>query len=821
MGDGPFREPQEPGSKPNRASYGGLAPLVEDMGKTPQQRNKDPYFTPPTDGRGRGTPYLDPPAYKPGGEQQPPAGGQKLPPVQDRPNNPNPVWKAPKDTPTWGDKQPYSGQGQGQGQGDKPSDPLATTMGSKSKMMVNARDVQRGSTTSKAIIAGTVAGLTAEPLVKGMGMLTDKGSKLEGSGLGTRLVRGGSDLWRGNFDPVGINSSQIAKEESLVGKSFGAIKDTYEMDKRLLEKMTAKAPLAPEEAKHFVALKEGLKIKDDVKLMEVLVERQTHFNPTALQSLNAAKTGEHLTTIRALELSRDGKIFTTAERGLLETRQLALTNIDKLEVAQKGAAAESKWFTGAGAMENAKRAFLLTAGTGALLSADHSVRERMYGSDAKSWETTSLTVPLAMALGNGWKGKAGLGVAAIIGGHMIDGVSEGPSWMPESFKHFSAFDAVPLGLAFAIPSKSKIAKSFMVGTAVLGGNALESAFTPASTGDVETKAVDVNRKDKTERSFSSFEKSVDSFKELGNKNETVLEQNLGQVLVDSNKNYKTMSQEEKLAAHRTTAALSKALGEYRLEKGTRLSAAATDRPTYILDGLNLDMGGDSLAFLQMARNSVKGSKAMTEIMMDKQAFGTKVTQQEVKDLDRVGDKVNADIETINGKHDLGKAMEKLKAFLERGTTAHGATLNKEIAYHKTFVTDIDTKLGRNMPQLRNSNGDLNPDATLMVSKLLRDQALAKMAHAAYVLDHGDDPIKAGQMIFGTPQGRNEWLPGTQSPKGFDGAVEALMLAERLAPNNPDLPELKAMADRLAKQVIAKVPDQYNNYKTNPLGIRQP
>ena len=129
MGDGPFREPQEPGSKPNRASYGGLAPLVEDMGKTPQQRNKDPYFTPPTDGgRGRGTPYLDPPAYKPGGEQQPPAGGQKLPPVQDRPNNPNPVWKAPKDTPTWGDKQPYSGQGQGQGQGDKPSDPLATTM---------------------------------------------------------------------------------------------------------------------------------------------------------------------------------------------------------------------------------------------------------------------------------------------------------------------------------------------------------------------------------------------------------------------------------------------------------------------------------------------------------------------------------------------------------------------------------------------------------------------------------------------------------------------------------------------------------------------
>lgn len=816
-GDGPFREPQEQGT-PKRAPYGGLAPLVEEMGKG--KPKSDPYFTPPADGGpGRGRPYLDPPAFKPGGEQppagQPPAGQPPAGRPPERP--PERKWTPPQNTPGWDAEQPYSGKNGTTG--DKTGDPLAQTMGSKAKMMVQTRDVQRGSTTSKAIIAGTAAGLTAEPLVKGLGLLSEKGAAVEGTGLGSRLVRGSSEVWRSNFDPVGIHSSQILKEEALVTKSFSTIKDTYAMDKKLLDKLTANASLAPDEAKHFVALKEGLKIKDNAKLIEVLVERQTHFNPTTLQALNAAKTGEHLTTIRALELSRDGRILTTAERGLLETRQLALTNVDKLEVAKTGAMAETKWFTQAGAIDNAKRAFLQTAGTGVFLTADRTVRDRMYGVDAKSWETTSVTVPLAMSLGKGFWGKTGLGASALVAGHVVDGAFEGPSWMPESVKHFSAYDAVPLGLAFAIPSKSKIAKSVLIGTAVIGGNALESTFTPASAGDIETKAIATNVKDKAERSYSSFNKTVDDFKELGKKNEIVLEQNLGQVLVDSNKNYKTMTQEEKLAAHRSTAALAKALGEYRLEKGTRLSTSATSSPTYILDGLNLDMGGDSLAFLQMARNSVRGSIAMTEIMMDKQAFGKVVTKQEVEDLNKIGDKVNSDIEAINGKHDLVKAMDKLKAFLERGTTANGATFNKEMGYHKTFVMDINTKLGRNLPQLYDANNKLNPDASLMVSKLMRDQALAKLAHAAHVLDHGDDPIKAGQMIFGTPQGRNEWLPGTQTPKGFDGAIDAIRMAEKLNPDNPDLPELKAIADRLAKQVIAKIPNQYDNYKTNPLMVK--
>lgn len=812
MNDGPFREPQEPAQPPGgRARYGGLSPLVEQMGQP--KKSSDPYFTPPQDGggRGRGTPYLDPPPFKPGGDPQPPAGQPTPQPGQDVRPPEQPKWQPPAGTPNWNSPQPYGGDQSGQG--------LQQAVGSKSRQLVEARDLQRGSTTGKAIIAGTSAGLITEPLVKGLGIAAERGSQVQGESLFARGTRATSNLWKGQFDPIGIHSSQIAKEESLIAKSFEGIKATHQMDQKLLQRLQAGTKLEAAEAKHLASLREGLKLSDNTKVVEVLMERQQHFNPNALKALNAAETGDHIAKIKALESSGGARILTAAERGMLETRQLALQNMGKLEIASKGAAAETKWFTAAGAWENAKRSFLYTAGTGVVLSTDHSVRDRMYGKDAPSWETTSMTVPLSIALGKGFKGKAALTALSVIGGHVVDNNSPITPWVPESFKHFTAFDAVPLGVAFAIPSKGKLARTGLIGTAVLAGNAAESAFSRPSAGDIEQQAVNTASNDKSERSFSSFEKAVQGYRELGRKNEIVLEQNLAQVLVESNKNYSTMSQEEKLAAHRQTAALARSLGEHRLENGTRLSAGSTDRPTYILDGLNLDMGGDALTFLQMARNSVKGSRAMTEILMDKQAFGTRVSQQELQDLDKVGNKVDAGINSILGKHDIQKAMDKLKAFIERGTTSSGATLNKELAFHKTFVEDINKKLGRNMPQLRMQNGELNPDAATIVGKLLRDQALAKLAHAAYKLDHGNDPIGAGQMIFGTPQGRNEWLPGTQSPKGFDGALEALMLAERLAPSNPDLPELKAIAQRLADQVKAKAPDQYGNHRSNPLGTR--
>ena len=813
-GDSPFREPQEPGNAPGRARYGGVSPLVEDMGK-PKPKTSDPFFTPPSEGTpGRGRPYLDPPAFKPGGDQQNPGGRPPVAPAPEvrPPAQEQPKWQPPKNTPGWDAKQPFS-------DANKQESPLSQAMGSKSKLMVDSRDTQRGSSLSKAIIGGTAAGLFGEPLVKLTGNAANKAAAVQGDAWYSRATRAAGEGWKANVDPVGMHSSQIAKEESMVGKSFAGIEKTYTMDENLLNKLRNSSALSTEERAYMQSLKTGLNIKDDAKLITVLMERQDHFNPSAIKALNSTETVAHIDKIRALELSGNQKILTAAERGLLETRSLALKNIGNLEVAAGEAATQTKWFTGKGAWNNFKTAAGLTLGTGIAIEADHTVRDRMYGKDAKSLESTSLTVPLAMALGSGFKGKAALTAGAVIGGHLIDGTPLANLPVPESLKHFTAFDAVPLGLAFVTPSKSKFVKAALVGTAWALGNTLESSFTGPSAGDIEAKAVDNSKQDKQERTYGSFEKTVEGFKELGQKNEIILEQNLGQLLVDSNKNYKTMSQEEKLGAHRTTAALARALGEYRLENGTRLAPGTTDRPTYILDGLGLDMGGDALAFLQMSRNSVKGSQAMTKIMMDNQAFGTKVTEQELKDLDRVADKVNADINTITGKHDLEKAMGKLSNFLERGTTAHGATLNKEIAFHKTFVEELNKKIGRNMPMLRMSNGEMNPDAALMVSKLLRDQALAKLAQTAYKLDHGDDPIGAGQLLYGTPQGRNEVLPGTDKPKGFDGAMQAIMLAEKLAPDNPDLAELKAIATRLHEQVQAKAPTQYSNYKTNPLGVR--
>lgn len=799
MGDGPFRNPRQLGDTPGRASYGGLAPMVDDMGRK-KPKTSDPYFSQPSDGgRGRGTPFLDPPATgQPLPQNSPDRGEQKK-------------WKPSESNNAqgWTAEQPYGGK-----QG---SAPIKEAIGSKSKMMVQTRDIQRGSTTSLAIIAGTTSGVLTEPLVKGMGLLADKGAALEGEGWTNRLARNGANLWNAQFDPIGIHSSKIAKESSMVLNSFEALKQTHELDKNLLGKLTNAGSLTPSEAMHRVKLVRELRIFDDTKLASVLVERQAFLDPNVLRGLDAVRTGEHLNSIKAIQVV-GGRMLTPSELRLLSIRQMAFNNIEKLELAQKGINAEIKWFTANGAIENAKKSFLCTAGTGAILGIDHSVRERMYGHNAPSWESSAFSVPLAIALGSGFSGKSIAAGGAVLSGHLLDNWVEASDWIPQSYKHFSAFDAASLGLAFAIPTKGKIARAIVVGTAVIGGNALESTFNPTSTGETEAEAVKTTGQEKFDRTYSSFEKTVQAFKNLGKKNEIVLEENLGKLVADSKIDWATLSQQNKLIVHRTTAAMAQALGEYHLEKGTRLNIKSTDRPTYILEGLDLDMGGDSLTYLQLARLSVKGSRALTEILLNNQVFGTKVTQQEIVDLDRVNDKVNADIEKITGKHDIGKAMEKLKAFIDRGTTANGAIFNKEMAFHKTFVVDIDRKLGLNIPKLHTPKGDLNPAAVELLSKLLRDQALAKLTHAAYKLDRGDDPIGAAQMIFGTPEGRNEWLPGTQRAKGFDGALEAISLAEHLSPENRDLPELKAIAARITDQIKAKTPYQNDSSTDDSIQI---
>ena len=284
-----------------------------------------------------------------------------------------------------------------------------------------------------------------------------------------------------------------------------------------------------------------------------------------------------------------------------------------------------------------------------------------------------------------------------------------------------------------------------------------------------------------------------------------------------------MNDAQKLDMHREIGILSRAQGEDRLGKGVRLNIGSTNSPQYLLEGMNLDMGGRALTYLRASSNNLKAARDLTsDKLMGKSVNGTKVDEQEVKDLDRSYDEVNGEINAILGKHDLGEAKKQLKRFLDKGTTSGDAILNNGLAYRNTFYIEFNEALGRQYPNLRDSTGAFNPkanpEATELVAKILRDQSLAYIAQAEFILEKGEDPIKAAQLLNGTSDGRNQLLPGTNIPRGYDGAAGAYLLAEALAPHNPDLPELKAMIERLTKEAENKIPGQYDDPRKNPLSV---
>ncbi len=802
-------------------------------------RTRDPYFHPQDDGGSRGpgraSPFLDPPNFRPGGTDN---GGQ--PSSRDlNPDDRTRRWTPPKNTPAWTDPQP--------GMKDKPAaqSELQRNVGSKSSQLLTAREKQTGSNLAKAMIGGT-AGVLTEPVAK----LGEKGAtKLMSAGEGTRSYAAG-DWYKRNFTKIGSNAAELAKEGDMAARAASNYQRVFNLDSSIITKLEGvktgtPLKLAPEEAKHLEGLVKALGIKNpnaltDGTLENLLKERQALFKPieetvagggkVLKPTVPVTKEGaeEILATIRGTEATKGTKLFTSAEKGYLETQQLSFERIKILEDARiKGAASgEAKWITKGGAWENAKKGFIYTLATGGVLEADHNVRDRMYGTDAKSWETSSLTVPLAIGLGSGWKGKALLAAGAVLGGHVVDNELPVPDWMPipKAAKQFTAFDAASLAIGFGLSAsaKSNWVKAGTIALSVVLGKGADSLFLGSSAGDIESRTLEDVKRDKTERSYSSMERVVKDWKELSNKNEVVVEQDLANLLIETQKSYKSMSQEEKLSSHRATIGLARAIGEHHLENGTRLSPKAVDSPMYILKDMDppLDLGADSLFYLQMANRSVDGAKAMTKIMLDqgKQANSTKIHEQELKDLDNEKDKINADINTIYGKHDIESAFRQFKKFLKTGETSKGATLQKELAYQKTFVEELNQKIARNWSSAFNEDGSIkDPDSAKVLAKLFRDQALAKLSFAGMKLDNGDDIIGAGQTIWGTPQGRQEGLPGmtnpdgTAIPKGYDGVIDLLKMADRLDGDNKDMDQLWAITKRLADEAHDKEPSQWDKF----------
>jgi len=121
--------------------------------------------------------------------------------------------------------------------------------------------------------------------------------------------------------------------------------------------------------------------------------------------------------------------------------------------------------------QNIKSGALNTLGVGVVLELE---RAAFREPEDRSWNISSLTVPIGMALGRRAPDKllfAGLG---LLPGHAIDRIAPPPMQTNSALSTFKSYDAMALGVAFAIPAKSYAVKAGLVGIAWALGNATET-----------------------------------------------------------------------------------------------------------------------------------------------------------------------------------------------------------------------------------------------------------------------------------------------------------------------------------------------------------
>ncbi|MBX9666773.1 MAG: hypothetical protein K2X93_04100 [Candidatus Obscuribacterales bacterium] len=268
--------------------------------------------------------------------------------------------------------------------------------------------------------------------------------------------------------------------------------------------------------------------------------------------------------------------------------------------------------------------------------------------------------------------------------------------------------------------------------------------------------------------------------------------------VDSKLDMKTMETraEEAIAFHRNTIAGGRALSEFRLENGTALPAIATDKR--LLPGHNLDLGGEALFYLQMTKPSVALAKGLTK------AMSKPGVETELKALDAQATKIDECVAKIEGKHDIGGAFSELKEFLKLEKTDK---FDPQRILHNSVIEKGDTGLNYWFQARRSSNKDQSEQANVMIAKLFRDQALAKMAMSSNELDNSN-VVSAAAHLQGTKPGRDgpfkepkgaEGL-GSRTPRGYDGATEMLTMAAILNPKNKDLEALNAINKELTERL---------------------
>jgi len=517
---------------------------------------------------------------------------------------------------------------------------------------------------------------------------------------------------------------------------------------------------------------------------------------------NGAK---HLESLRASMYLNEKDLFTESEMKTLADRQAVRASVTGIMAVQ----AKEQKFWG----ETPRSNFVQGAGfVGLTMVADHYLDKIFTGKDHQngltngsmteaiplvgqattSWWTNSLLVPMAFTKGGfeTWKDCAVKGAytgAALITGKVLDSLL--PASDHQSYSNWlkqTPYDSFLMGGAFLLPAAdNKTRLSMIAGAWALGR--ICNMFEGPTKYEIKEEGFNRMKTDMKDRTASSMNAAIDGFKELGERDNYALRLYTSDWL-RPNRQYDGM-----LSAYRGAVILADAFGESRLDKGTLLAKSTKD---FILPGRDLDIGAQATRALIVAQVNIDRAKQQTRNEMGKDEKGKKVSEQELRDLDEIGKRVNSALQNrVYGKHDIEGAVNEL-ADAYKGNQQEMVLLKM----------DLDNSLALN-------RGSKN---TQFTAKLFRDQACILLA-IAQLKASGPDAMGAQDTIYGTTDGRKTQYNNGQQ-RGYDGALDAIALAKQLDPNNPDNAELEQVANRLKARLPLAVQDQQSNPIFNPLNV---
>ena len=176
------------------------------------------------------------------------------------------------------------------------------------------------------------------------------------------------------------------------------------------------------------------------------------------------------------------------------------------------------------------------------------------------------------------------------------------------------------------------------------------AASPKALQDDSYKAFSEDQKIRTRDSFT---KAVETGKKLGKENECALELQTRDWLA-------TERDRSPLSQARGNAALAEALGEFRLEEGSRLDLRSHEcDKSRILKGKDYDFGGEATTWLRTAAGNL--AKAQTFVLGHKDEIldGQKLDGRYLQELKLEQAGAESKLNLIYGKHDMESVYKEL------------------------------------------------------------------------------------------------------------------------------------------------------------------